>query len=93
MSVIKIEDWTVVPLPANAWTADQVRPLHLVGRVSHHPHWPVGGVATTSQVIGRRGDRIVTRSGSVYELGKASAGCEAQFPDVLKRLFQTLPEI
>jgi hypothetical protein len=93
MSVIKIEDWTVIHRTVSPLLAAEGRTLHLKGRVWNHPRWPAGGAATTSPVVGRLGNLIMTKSGSVYELGKACAEYAAQFTDAAQELLQSLPDI
>jgi hypothetical protein len=93
MHVIRIEDWTIDCRPAGPQMTEEVRALHLKGRVLNHPRYPLGGIITTSSIAGRRGHLVITHSGSIYELGRACPEHEAQFQNPVKQLLQTHPEI
>lgn len=51
-------------------------------------HW-----ITTSSIVGKRGDCIVTNSGSEYLLGEVNPSYERSFPNARERLFNSLKEV
>jgi signal peptidase I len=68
---------------------------HLDGLVYNHPRYPFeqGKPVSTSPIVGKRGDKVVTRSGTEYELGAVLADYEAQFPNAKERLLQSLKTV
>lgn len=93
MNPIRIEDWIVVTLPAAQHVAPECQSRHLSGVVTDHPQRPGGGPVTTSPIVGRRGPHLVTKNGTVYELGKMRDGFERQFPEVNEWLRSGLKEL
>ena len=62
----------------------------LQGFVTGHPSHADGKAITTSRLIGQNAGRIVTRSGSEYELGEPDPAYEAQYPNAKVRLMDSL---
>ena len=60
----------------------------LNGRIEGEERW-----VNTSPIRGRMGDAVVTRSGSVYELGRVSEKYESLFPGLRERLLGSLPMV
>jgi hypothetical protein len=60
---VRIENWEVV---INLGQAKQ----YLHGEVYGHPHFPDGHTVTTSGLIDWHDDVAVTKSGTIYQLGK-----------------------
>ena len=60
---VRIENWEVF---SNPWRMKQ----YLRGEVYGHPRLADGRVVTTSAVIELRDDVAVTKSGTIYQLGK-----------------------
>jgi hypothetical protein len=60
---IRIENWEVVTNPRNMkqW-------LH--GEVQGHPRFPNGSLVTTSILMELRDEVAVTKSGTIYQLGR-----------------------
>ncbi|MFO1502118.1 MAG: hypothetical protein U1G07_27720 [Verrucomicrobiota bacterium] len=64
------------------------------GFVSGHPRCVDGKEVTTSLVVSRHGNKIVTKSGSEYELGKVDSFYESMFPNARDRILARLrPDI
>lgn len=93
MNPIKIEDWTIVALPTAQHVAPECQSRHLSGVVTNHPQRPGGGPVTTSPIVGRRGPHLVTKNGSLYELGKMREGFERQFPGMIEWMQRGLKEV
>jgi hypothetical protein len=87
---MKLDQWCVLSrnLPALLAPEQERRCLH--GRVSGHPRCCDGKEVTTSLLIGRHGNKVVTKSGSEYELGEADAAYEALYPQAKQRLLDAL---
>jgi hypothetical protein len=49
--------------------------------------------ALTTEVIGKRGEKVVTKSGTEYTLGEIDPLYEQHFPNAKQRLLNTLLEI
>lgn len=72
---IRLERWAVVDSqPFDVFRAPECAVPCLRGEVFGHPRHPNGTRVTTSPIVGRDGDRVVTASGSVYELGEMEPG-------------------
>lgn len=87
---MKLEKWCVISrnLPALQPPEQERSCLH--GFVTGHPRCHDGKEVTTSLVMGKNGNKIVTKSGSEYELGAADAFYEAEFPNARERLLARL---
>jgi hypothetical protein len=66
--------------------------LRLFGFVFGHPRHLDGKELLTSPVVRCHANRIVTRSGSEYELGSIDPAYERRYPDALNRLFARLEQ-
>jgi hypothetical protein len=93
MNPIKIEGWTIVVLSTAQHVAPECQSRHLSGVVASHPRRPGGGPVTTSPIVGRREQHLVTKNGSLYELGKMRDGFERQFPEMIEWLHGGLKEV
>lgn len=89
---MKIDNWCVVYSHHDQYTAPERITQHLNGNVSGHPLLPDGKSITTTAIVGKMGDSIVTKSGSIYELGQVLADYESAYPDAKLRLLATLPD-
>lgn len=77
---MKIDKWNLI----EPWGADGEK--HLDGiRVSHDADRLNGMKVITTPIVGRRGQAIVTRSGSVYELGEPNAVEKARMVRLCKQ--------
>lgn len=88
---VVITDWAVVYRPTDPWTPPECRYQCLNGRVQNHPNHEAGKIVTTSPIKARRGQLVLTESGSIYELGEIRTEYEQQFPNAKERLLATLP--
>lgn len=85
---MRIENWCVTSRPTNPYQPPELQGRHLHGKVYGHPHFPDGEELMTSRIaLMYNANEVVTKSGSVYELGEVDPAYEAQFPDAQKRLF------
>lgn len=89
--MITLENWSVVT-NADAYTPPELIVGRLTGMVYGHPNHYDGKEVVTSPVIGCQGDLIVTKTGSLYGLGKIDPEYAKLFPDAQKRLFESLKE-
>lgn len=91
---ILLENWAVVyPANISPYTPPELITAHLAGIAMNHPRFEENKDITTSAIVGKRQNSVVTKSGSVYVLGDPAKDYEAQFPNAEKRLFDTLPEV
>lgn len=86
----RLESWSVTGGNYHPYTAPELRTLHLQGMVYGHPMFDDGHPVLTTPIVGVDDDRVVTKSGSVYELGEVDAMYEDQFPNARERLFSVL---
>lgn len=70
MAKIRIENWSVVASRTNPYCPPEAAPLRLTGEVYGHPKHYEGQFVETSRIVSFSGNRVVTRSGSRYVLGK-----------------------
>ncbi len=66
---IKIKNWSVVAEEA-PYTAPELLPMRLRGKVYGHPRHENGTIVTTSIITKVNGRKVETHSGSHYALGK-----------------------
>lgn len=88
--LMKLEHWSVLSRAQWNLQPPEAEGLSLCGLVQGHPHHADGREVTTSPVIGLTAQRVVTRSGSEYELGQASPTYERLFPNARARLLAKL---
>ena len=62
----------------------------LHGFVRGHPRCADGKEVTTSMLCSRAGSKVLTKSGSEYELGNVDAAYESLFPNARQRLLGSL---
>lgn len=79
-----LENWAVV-YNGDPYTAPELRTQSLAGT-------RYGKSITTSMIIGKSGNCIVTRN-SLYMLGKVDPNYEAVYPNARGRLFESLDEV
>lgn len=93
MQTIKINNWAMVTKMLSPYHAPEQGIQCLNGNVENHPRYEPGKNVTTSEIIGKRFGFVVTRSGSLYELGEPASEYEKQFPGSKQRVLTALPEI
>lgn len=79
MATVKIENWSVVFEQADPYKPPERRRSCLLGNVYDHPshHHPDGKLVVTSRIVETFGDRVKTKSGNLYVLGKPDPGYAA----------------
>jgi hypothetical protein len=82
--------WSVTIYDEGVYSAPELRTFHLQGLVSEHPDFEEGHHITTSRIVGKVGEDIITRSGTVYTLGDVDPKYEALYPDAKRRLLASL---
>ena len=89
---MKLDHWSVVS-SADPYKAPEQCSSRLRGIVYGNPKFGEGCAVTTSQIVGKRGGKVVTKSGSEYELGAVDAAYHDAFPGAFNRLLTSLTEI
>lgn len=91
---IKLSAWSIISTPPkdNPYTPPELWSLRLHGFVYGHLRFKDGSEITTSRIMGKRGNTVVTYSGSEYELGDVDPAYEKLYPDAYNRLFKVLSE-
>ena len=87
---MKVERWSVVSRTEYGFQPPDSESNCLQGFVTGHPSHADGKAITTSRLVGRNADRVVTRSGSEYELGEPDPAYESQYPNAKERLLEGL---
>lgn len=85
----RLESWRVTG-GNDPYTAPELHTLHLQGLVYGHSMFDDGCPVLTTPIVSVSDERVVTKSGSVYELGAVDAMYEDQFPNARERLFSVL---
>lgn len=85
---MKLENWSVTVANVNPYTPPELQAHMLHGEVYGSLKFKDGERVTTTPIVGVNGDRIVTRSGSEYALGKPHPDYEAAFPNAKQRLLR-----
>ncbi len=88
----KLENWSMVNRNENSYQAPEQGIPALSGEVYNHPRFEDGLIVTTSSIINKKGENVLTYSGSEYELGKVSEEYEKIYPDAKERLLNSLKE-
>jgi hypothetical protein len=87
---MKLEKWCVLLRTSPALQPPERERFCLHGSVFGHPRCADGKEVTTSLVISRNGDKVVTKSGSEYELGDVDPFYEFLYPHARDRLLSGL---
>ena len=88
---MRISDWVIVIAVHNPYAAPETRSRSLHGRVFGSPIFNDGDLITTSSIRGQRRGKVVTSSGSSYELGQPNLSYEEKFPGAKSCLMDGLP--
>ena len=90
--VVRIENWSVVPLDGDGYIPPEAGTPCLSGNVFGHPHFNDGKRVSTSAIIGRDEKEEVIICGSRrYKLGAVDPDYEREFPDAKRKLLKSLP--
>jgi len=87
---MKLDRWCVISRTTLSLPPPEQERCCLHGSVSGHPRCLDGKQVTTSLVVSRSGNKVVTKSGSEYELGDADPDYEALYPNARQRLLAGL---
>ncbi len=92
----RLENWALC-YQGDQYTAPELRKPILSGNVFNHPlattRHPDGKFIVTSTIIGKRGRKVITKSGTEYLLGKVNPDYEKQFPNARQRVFRNIPKL
>lgn len=88
-----LKDWHVTKRTNSPYQAPETGITALSGNVFGHHRFKDGDSITTSEVIAKDGDMVVTMSGSYYALGQPDSEYAKQFPDAKDRLLKSLPDV
>lgn len=92
-TVVKLDNWAVVVRSFDPYRAPELQASSLHGNCRNHPRFADGSEVTTSDIVGKRGEYVLTKSGSVYELGTTDPNYEKLYPNAKHRLLTTLKEV
>jgi hypothetical protein len=68
----KLQNWRTALRGRDVYTAPECRELVLEGEVYGHPSFPDGSRIATSPIKETVGRKVLTRTGSTYDLGRIS---------------------
>lgn len=86
----RLENWSFIVRSGDPYTAPELISGQLAGNVYNHPRFKDGEPVVTSLVVKEENGKVVTYSGSRYELGEPNPAYEQQFPDAKNRLMKAL---
>jgi hypothetical protein len=89
---MKLERWCILARHEAAFQAPDEDPRRLHGVVNGHHRLADGAEVTTSLIVARNGEKVVTKSGSEYDLGAIDSTYKSLYPEAKKRLLASLPE-
>jgi len=87
----RLENWCVTC--DNPFQAPEARTPRLHGKVFNHPKFEDGKSINTSGIMAFNSEenKIIVRSGKLYELGEVDPNYEKEFPNAYERLIKSLP--
>jgi len=91
--IMRIENWAILYREQDPYLAPELRTNCVGGNVHDNPKFTNGTYIHTSSIEGKRGNKIVTHSGSEYELGEPNPEYEKIYPDARNRVFNSLKEV
>ena len=86
----RLEHWSLCSRPFGQAQAPEEESVCLLGFVVGHPLHRDGKEVLTSPVMHYGSNRVVTKSGSEYELGLVDPSYECRYPGALERLLTRL---
>jgi hypothetical protein len=89
---MKILQWSIISKSDWGFQSPDIPEGYLHGNILGHPGIEDGKEITTSRIVGRSGDKVVTKSGSEYELEGVDPEYNAAFPHAEERLMRRLPD-
>lgn len=89
----KLKNWTTQSILNNPYLSPEQPLFRLYGNVYNHNRFRDGMVIYTTQVIGKKGENIITSSKTEYELLDTAEEYERLYPNAKERLLNSLVEI
>jgi hypothetical protein len=89
---MKIQQWSIISKSDWRFQSPDTGEGYLHGTIVGHPVIEDGKEITTSRIVGRSKDKILTKSGSEYELDGVDPEYEAAFPRAHERLMKRLAD-
>lgn len=89
----RIEEWDVVTVQDSPYRAPEESAQFLAGKIFDDERFEDGDPIVTTSIQGQRDGKVVTKSGSLYELGTPNPLYEKLYPNARERLFATLPQV
>ena len=89
----RLENWSVVPQTYDPYKAPEQWIPCLEGCAYAHCKFKDSQLITTSRIVGKRGDKVITFSDSEYELGDVNPTYEKFYPNAKERLLKSLKEV
>ena len=90
---LRIENWSLVASSWDPYRAPEQVGMSIQGEVYNHPRFRDGKSVITSTIVGKRGNKVITYSGSHYSLGEPAEMYEKTFPGAKKRTMDALKEM
>ena len=90
---MKLEQWGVVGIPSHPFEAPELWTQRLTGNTVGDTRRKDGTAVTTAPIEGKRNGKVVTMSGSEWELGEVAEEYERLYPDARNRLMGSLPDV
>ena len=90
--IAKLQHWSLRSRPLGEWQSPEDDGVCVFGFLMGHPRHCDGKEVLTSRVVRCQDNRIVTKSGSEYELGSPDPSYERSYPGALQRLFARLEQ-
>ncbi len=89
----RIDNWAIVYAPISPYHAPELHAQRLTGHVVGSDHFTDGMHITTSSIVATKDGKVITKSGSEYELGTIDPIYEKMYPNARKRLIESLPGV
>ena len=91
--MVKLENWSIWTPTSEPYQSPETGFAVLKGKAFGHPRFPEGRRVITSKIIGKRGNNILTFSGSEYVLGAVDVDYAKQYPSAKQELLDSLKEV
>ena len=85
----KLTNWFITS-DSNPYLAPELITSKLVGVVTGHDAFTDGEMVVTSPIVGSKGDLIITKSGTLYELGEVDREYENKYPGARERVLKAI---
>ena len=86
----KINNWSLIHMRNSEYDAPETRKVYFAGEVYGHSFFDDGERIVTSEIVGFKGNKFYTFSGTEYELGDVSIEYENKYPNAHERLMKSL---